>query len=59
MSDFKREGSHLDSYPPVEKWDDWVEYDPGAWPRRVEKTLSAGSNRLLQLRIGLRTSRLR
>ena len=37
MSDFKREGSHLESYPPVEKWDDWVEYDPAAWPRRVEK----------------------
>ena len=21
----------------MEKWDDWVEYDPDAWPRRVEK----------------------
>ena len=37
MTDFKREGSHLSSYPPVEKWDDWVEYDPAAWPRRVKK----------------------
>jgi anaerobic selenocysteine-containing dehydrogenase len=37
MTDFKRDGSHLASTPPVEKWDDWVELDPGAWPRRVEK----------------------
>ncbi|MBI3724200.1 molybdopterin-dependent oxidoreductase, partial [bacterium] len=25
------------SAPPVEKWDDWVEYDQRAWPRKVEK----------------------
>jgi len=37
MTDFKRDGSHLSSYPPVEKWDDWVEYDASAWPRRVKK----------------------
>jgi anaerobic selenocysteine-containing dehydrogenase len=37
MTDFKRDGSHLSSYPPVEKWDDWVELDAEAWPRRVEK----------------------
>src|ERR1700723_2687152 len=37
MTDFKREGSHLSSYPPVEKWDDWEENDPEAWPRRVKK----------------------
>src|SRR6202050_3152558 len=37
MTDFKRDGSHLSSYPPVEKWDDWVENDAGAWPRRVKK----------------------
>src|SRR5207302_103521 len=35
--DFKRDGSHLAYCPPVEKWDDWVELDPEAWPRRVEK----------------------
>jgi anaerobic selenocysteine-containing dehydrogenase len=40
MTDFKRDGSHLSSYPPVEKWDDWVELDPEAWPRRVEKHYS-------------------
>ncbi|HLX86530.1 MAG TPA: molybdopterin-dependent oxidoreductase [Terriglobales bacterium] len=37
MTDFKRDGSHLSSYPPVEKWDDWTEYDAAAWPRRVKK----------------------
>src|SRR5271157_137661 len=37
MTDFKRDGTHLSSCPPVEKWDDWVEYDAAAWPRRVKK----------------------
>ncbi len=37
MTDFKRDGSHLAFCPPVEKWDDWVELDPEAWPRRVER----------------------
>ncbi|MFZ1131938.1 MAG: molybdopterin-dependent oxidoreductase, partial [Terriglobales bacterium] len=37
MTEFKRDGSHLAYCPPVEKWDDWVEYDAAAWPRRVEK----------------------
>src|SRR5512146_1115939 len=27
----------LNAFPPVERWDDWVEYDPAAWPRKVEK----------------------
>ena len=29
--------SGLVSYPPVELWDDWVEYDTAHWPRKVEK----------------------
>lgn len=37
MTDFKRDGSHLVSCAPVEKWDDWVELDPHSWPKRVEK----------------------
>jgi len=37
MTEFKRNGSHLSSCPPVEKWDDWVEYDSEAWPRRVPR----------------------
>jgi len=27
----------LASFPPVERWSDWVEYDPGQWPRKVQK----------------------
>ncbi|MCG3134687.1 MAG: Nitrate reductase [Planctomycetes bacterium] len=27
----------LRSFPPPEKWDDWVEYDSAAWPRKVER----------------------
>ena len=27
----------LESYPPVETWDDVVDLDPAAWPRRVER----------------------
>jgi len=28
---------HLASFPPKERWDDWVELDSKSWPRRVEK----------------------
>jgi anaerobic selenocysteine-containing dehydrogenase len=28
---------HLAAYPPKERWDDWVELDSKAWPRREEK----------------------
>jgi anaerobic selenocysteine-containing dehydrogenase len=27
----------LASYPPVERWGDWTEFDPAAWPRKVER----------------------
>ncbi len=27
----------MSQYPPVEKWDDWVEWDPRAWPRKVPR----------------------
>lgn len=27
----------LASFPPVDQWDDWTEFDASAWPRRVEK----------------------
>ena len=29
--------SGLISYPPPERWDDWVELDPQAWPERRER----------------------
>ena len=31
---------HLASFPPKERWDDWVELDSRAWPERVEKRYS-------------------
>jgi len=30
----------LASYPPVERWEDWEEYDPVAWPRKVKRQYS-------------------
>lgn len=30
----------LESFPPPEAWDDWVEYDADAWPKKVEKRYS-------------------
>ncbi|MEE8303516.1 MAG: molybdopterin-dependent oxidoreductase, partial [Candidatus Tectomicrobia bacterium] len=27
----------LVNYPPVERWDDWTEYDPAAWPKKVAR----------------------
>ncbi len=27
----------LASFPPAERWDDWTEYDPAQWPKKVEK----------------------
>lgn len=27
----------LESFPPMERWDDWTEWDSKAWPRRVER----------------------
>jgi anaerobic selenocysteine-containing dehydrogenase len=27
----------LTDYPPPERWDDWEEYDPTAWPRKVKR----------------------
>ncbi|MCB9845472.1 MAG: molybdopterin-dependent oxidoreductase [Phycisphaeraceae bacterium] len=27
----------LESFPPIERWDDWAEFDAGAWPRKVER----------------------
>src|SRR5574341_1702364 len=27
----------LASFPPADRWDDWQEYDPVAWPRKVKR----------------------
>ena len=39
---------HLASFPPKERWDDWVELDSKAWPERVEKRYMLGSQRLME-----------
>ena len=36
-SKFKIQNSKLSSYPPPDKWDEWTEYDPKAWPRKVPR----------------------
>jgi anaerobic selenocysteine-containing dehydrogenase len=30
-------GDRLAQYPPPERWDDWTEWDPAAWPRKVAR----------------------
>jgi anaerobic selenocysteine-containing dehydrogenase len=35
--DLERPAGGLASYPPADRWDDWTEYDPAAWPRKVER----------------------
>ncbi len=37
MTDIPRlvPGSELTNFPPVERWDDWEEYDARAWPKKV------------------------
>ncbi|MGH7845333.1 MAG: molybdopterin-dependent oxidoreductase [Candidatus Binatia bacterium] len=27
----------LSSYPPVSRWEDWMEYDPAYWPKKVQR----------------------
>jgi len=38
--DFISPKEELRAYPPVEQWDDWMEYESKDWPRRVEKHYS-------------------
>ncbi len=30
-------GDRMQQYPPPDRWDDWVEYDPKAWPQKVAR----------------------
>jgi anaerobic selenocysteine-containing dehydrogenase len=34
------EGTALASFPPPNRWNDWTEFDPAQWPRRVKKNYS-------------------
>ena len=38
--DLPPRASGLASYPPVERWDGWEEYDAAAWPRKVKRRYS-------------------
>ncbi len=40
QEDPKPTASKLSSYPPYERWDDWVEYDAKSWPKKVERRYS-------------------
>ena len=53
----KLEPNGLVNYPPVEKWDDWVEYDTAAVAAQGRKALPDHSDDLLQLRSGVRSGR--
>ena len=35
--DFVSPKAELRTYPPIEQWDDWTEFESKDWPRRVEK----------------------
>lgn len=30
----------LEGFPPVERWDDWTEFDAAAWPRKVPRQMT-------------------
>jgi anaerobic selenocysteine-containing dehydrogenase len=38
--DLEPRAGGLASYPPVERWDDWEEYDSVAWPKKVKRHYS-------------------
>jgi anaerobic selenocysteine-containing dehydrogenase len=38
--DLPAPGGGLAAYPPVERWSDWEEFDPAAWPRKVPRRYS-------------------
>jgi anaerobic selenocysteine-containing dehydrogenase len=40
MIPVKQADGRLTSYPPPEHWDDWVEWDSKAWPRKVSRRYS-------------------
>jgi anaerobic selenocysteine-containing dehydrogenase len=34
---FSAPSGQLVNFPPVERWDDWTEFDPASWPKKVTK----------------------
>ena len=37
MTQVTQPDGRMSSYPPADRWDEWVEYDGRAWPRRVAR----------------------
>ena len=37
MLPVRQDDGRLTNYPPPEKWDDWVEWDPKSWPKKVAR----------------------
>ena len=37
LSTVQHPDGRISQYPPVEKWDDWVEWDGKAWPKKVAR----------------------
>ena len=37
MTEVRHPDGRLSSYPPPEHWDDWVEWDAKAWPKRLPR----------------------
>ena len=37
LTHIKHPDGRMSSYPPADRWDDWVEYDGKHWPRRVAR----------------------
>ena len=37
MIPVRQADGRLTNYPPADKWNDWVEWDPKAWPKKVAR----------------------
>src|SRR5687767_7473391 len=37
LTEVRHPDGRMSSYPPPERWDDWVEWDSAAWPDRVAR----------------------
>ena len=59
MTHVRQPDGRMSSYPPPERWDDWVEWESTAWPDKRRTSLHLGAHHLLQLRIRLRAPGLR
>ncbi len=37
MLPVRQDDGRLTNYPPPDKWDDWIEWDPKSWPKKVAR----------------------